>query len=97
MLLVVKFGILFLWHLEFRFTVLLLLAGCNIVIRITCESSVALDQIQGVDVWRENFEQVCLNLIYSIENYSTHLPDYPFIKYKKLNDFERNIFPNPQS
>ena len=79
MLLVVKFGILFLWHLEFRFTVLLLLAGCNIV-RITCESSVALDQIQGVDVWRENFEQVCLNLIHSLEKYKTHLPDCPFIK-----------------
>ena len=78
-------------HLEFTFTVLFLLAGCNIV-RIICESSVALDQIQGVDVWRENFEQVCLNLIHSLENYNTHLPDY-----NKLNDFERNIFPNPQS
>ena len=63
----------------------------------TCEFSVALDQIQGVDVWRENFEQVCLNLIHSLEKYKTHLPDCPFIKYNKLNDFERNIFPNPQS
>ena len=53
------------WHLEFRVTVLFLLAGCNIV-RIICESSAALDQIQGVDVWRENFEQVCLNLIYTL-------------------------------
>ena len=87
MLLVIKFGISI--HRS-------LTADCSIV-RITCESSVALDQIQGVDVWRENFEQVCLNLKYSIENYSTYLPDYPFIKYKKLNDFERNIFPNPQS
>ena len=64
------------WHLEFRVTVLLLLAGCNIV-RITCESSVALDQIQGVDVWRENFEQVCLNLIHSIEYYNTHFQIIP--------------------
>ena len=30
--------------------------------------------------------------IHSLENYSTYLPDY-----NKLNDFERNIFPNPQS
>ena len=39
------------------------------IIHETCEFSVALDQIQGVDVLRENFEQVCLNLIHSIEYY----------------------------
>ena len=67
------------------------------IIHETCEFSVALDQIQGVDVRRESFEQVCLNLIHSIEHYNTQFPIILFIKYNKLNDSERNIIPNPQS